>query len=244
MTSHVSIKAFVMVLATMLEASGLAGCAGTSEVTTFHSEINLQDPAPIDRILIYLDIAGPGFTSHASAGFQAGVIKRLAACGVGSTVLLADPMELDPAGRLETAMKALQASAVMTITTTGGVVGLGSSGTWSKVFVKLKLLDSRSMKKVWLADSITYLSNEDSGAAFAIRLAMRLRDDGVLKNCLPGEMYPGCLQDRRQVLIEASKLEDPRDRKDAFKSVPHCEVAVGSAGQVGRRHRENQRRGP
>lgn len=198
---------------------GLGGLAACSPQATLRSSASPNGTEPITRLVVYSDIESPAMTHVASTAFEAGMVRRLAACGVEARIVSADRMDLTPPeARVEAALARLEASAVMNVKATGGEVG-----DPSLLYITLDLTDVRTRERTWVAGASAYFSASDTagardGAAFATLLVTRLRDDGVLTHCKPGETYPGCFDDLRQALAARQRAVDP----GAAEPLPRC----------------------
>jgi hypothetical protein len=212
-------------LAAMLAATSLASCV--KRVKPFEisvtSNTHSANGAPVERLLIYLK-----FTLDMSIYrvFEVGLTKRLAACQVASTILEHDPMALDAADDLRTAMKEFQPTTLMAISKAAGNLIVNGTTTLSTNF---EVFEAKSETVIWAASTIARVSDAASATAFATRVITRLRDDGVLTRCPLGESYPGCREDRRQALAEANQLKDKLDRIGAVEAAPRCDVAEGQS---------------
>jgi hypothetical protein len=178
---------------------------------------------------VYSDIEGPEVTPLASTAFEAGVVRRLTACGVEARVVSADRMDpTPPDARIYAVLAQLQPEAVMTVMHVGGEVELRPNTNLLRA--RLDLTDIRTHETMWVADALAYFSTGDSseadGAKFATLLVTRLRDDGVLTHCKPGEAYPGCFDDLRRALA-ARQRTSPRGQPDTTEPIPTCNVPPG-----------------
>jgi hypothetical protein len=196
--------------------------------STLRSSVRLDGAEPITRLVVYSDIEGPAVTHLASTAFEEGVVRRLTACGVEARFVSADRMDPTPLdARIGAVLAQQQASAVMFVKAAGGELG---STNW--LHVKLDLIDIRTDKATWVADASAYFSSGDTseadGARFATLLVTRLRDDGVLAHCKPGEAYPGCFDDLRRALAARQRPSSP-GQADAADSLPRCNVPPGGA---------------
>jgi hypothetical protein len=215
-----------VVLAATLGVS-LAACR--PPVSTLRSNANLEGAKPITQLVVYSDIEGPAVTHVASTAFEAGIVRRLNACGVEARVVSADRMDpTPPDARIGPVLAQLQTGAVMIVKATGGEL----KPSTNLLQVKLALTDVETHETTWAADASAYFSTGDAaaadGAKFATLLVTRLRDDGVLTHCKPGEAYPGCFDDLRRALAarqRASSLGQP----DAAEFMPSCNVPPSGA---------------
>jgi hypothetical protein len=180
-------------------------------VSTLQSTAYLVGAEPLTRLVVYSDLEGPAVTHAASAEFERGVVQRLGTCGVEARVVSADRMDpTPPERRVEAALARLETHAVMVVKAAGGELKTGWRSP-NRLTAKLELTDVRTRRATWVADATAYFSTADAGTdgdAFAALLVTRLRDDGVLTRCRPGEAYPGCFEDRRQA--EQAQLPAPR----------------------------------
>lgn len=82
-----------IVLAATLGASSLTGC-GASSKTDF-SLSYVENPEPLERLVVFLSIPANGFDRGIYYGFQSAMTSKLAACGVSSKIFPGDPPEPD-----------------------------------------------------------------------------------------------------------------------------------------------------
>jgi hypothetical protein len=210
-------------------AIGLGACAAPS-VSTLRSTPQLEGAEPLRRLVVYADLEGPGVGHPASVEFEQSVVHRLGRCGVDARVVSADRMDpTPPASRVEAALAAFEAHAVMVVQAAGGEINRADN----RLNVKLELADVRRPRPSWLADGSAYFSSSDpdggDGAAFAMLVVTRLRDDGVLTGCRRDEAYPGCLEDRRRALKARERAVSAAAR-NAMAPVPQCDPSSRGGG--------------
>lgn len=206
------------------------GACGPPPVSTLRSTAFLYRAEPLTRLVVYSDLEGPAVTHTASMEFERGVVQRLGTCGVDARVVSADRMDpTPPESRVEAALAQLETHTVMIVKAEGGELATGPGRSVNRVTALLELKDVRTRHTTWLADATAYFSTADAGetdgAAFATLLVTRLRDDGVLTRCRPGEAYPGCFEDRRHALEARLRHASSEVRYATKPKVPRCDVA-------------------
>jgi hypothetical protein len=97
------------------------------------------------------------------------------------------------------------------------------------LYFRLTLFDVTSHKRIWLAKASfdfpspdIFVDDELHGMQFASSLITTLQHDGMLSRCRVLEAYPGCLQERREIRLQASKTKDSVERFRLVQSVPSC----------------------
>jgi hypothetical protein len=169
----------------VLLGSGVPGCA--SGRATFNSQTNLAGTAPIKRLVVVEDDGATGLTADMRTGLQAALANGFRACGVGSTMLAAGAVDLDPRARLGSAAKDFATAAVLQIEPAGdGFRGKDES----QLRFALKLVDLESQQVTWLANAEfdveiggQFADEAKSGERLGTSIVSRLRDDGVLPGC-------------------------------------------------------------
>jgi hypothetical protein len=220
-------------LAILATVSNLAGCRTPASPFTFNSKPNLENAAsaaPIDRLLVYADIQSEYFNDQSYKGFQAGLMGRLADCGIASRVLPTGPVNADDPAQIELIPGEQPPTTAMSIGLSDRkiykVYHPGTVTISGTLFFELKIFDATSHKVIWLAkSSFEFPSRDDDelhGMQFASNLITRLQDDGMLNRCRVHEAYPGCLQQRRELRLQASKTVDKLERWKLFQSAPSC----------------------
>jgi hypothetical protein len=164
--------------------SGAPGCAPAR--TTFTSQTNLADTAPIKRLVVYEDGRATGLTSEMRTGLQTALAKGFTACGVAST-MVASALDLHPGKRIGLSAADFQMAAVLQIEPAGGRL---HSKDESQLRFALKLVDLASQQVTWLANAAFdveiggRLTDEVKfGERLGTSIVSRLRDDGVLPGC-------------------------------------------------------------
>lgn len=219
-----SLHTFTVALAAMLTCSGPAGC--TPQVV-FNSRV--FEKAPIESLLVltHLEI----FDHETYYGFQEGLTRVLATCGVKSKIL-----RIGPFGRGERAPPGTLPWAALSIVGRGGKVRLTSDLGLGDLDFGLELFDPKSNKAFWRADgkltakaSSHHVHDKDAAVRFATDIVSQLRTDGMLTSCPPGKLAipkvgasPECLAARRRALVEAMQLENKRERMKAINDAPIC----------------------
>ena len=209
----------------MLTCSGPAGC--TPQVVR---NSRVFEKAPIESLLVLAQLEI--FDHETYYGFQEGLTRVLATCGVKSTIL-----RVDPFGLVERAPPGTLPWAALSIVGRGGRIRLTAGGVGSgNLDFGLRLFDLKSNKAFWLADgkltamtSSHHVDDKDAAVRFATDIVSQLRTDGMLTSCPPGKLAkpkvaasPECLAARHRALVEAKQLENKRERMKAINRAPAC----------------------
>lgn len=226
------------VVSAIVAACGLAGCAPPE--ATFRSKANLANAAPVQRLLVVVDVHSPAFEPEVYRGFHIGLTRRLGACGVASRVL-PEPDAREPVAerRIADAASELQPSAVMSMALAGvplvhqTIVG-SHTMTQNTIVFAFQLEDRTSRQVVWNARSqlefSVHHSSDDArtGLRFATSLVSRLRDDGVLRGC-PSAGWPAvdvsrtCAEMHAWLRDEANVARDPDLAEEIRFSLLYCD---------------------
>jgi hypothetical protein len=165
-----------------------AGCAASAK-TTISSQSEGLSKTRIERMLVYANL-GRGIDEQMTAGFEAGWTNRLTACGVRSIIFRNDVQNLDAAAGTDTATQRFHPAAILWIDFETGFVDAGAGER--KLNFQLKLVDAKSRKPVWHANTqfqvdgnASVSARENFGVDFATSVVARMRGDGVLNNCPP-----------------------------------------------------------
>ncbi len=162
------------------------GVAACLKEVTFESKATLGHAAPIDRMLVVMDVQNQALDADIYRGLEIGLSQRLGSCRIRAKVL--HDMRANPLDPTSTAFQAVQPVAVMSIELASPpyVRNIGFATAVSAVFA-FKLVDLASHETTWIARSKLEVRSMRShmglGGRFATEIVSRLRDDGVLASC-------------------------------------------------------------
>ena len=234
--------------------------AGCTPRPSFVSRANLEESAPVERLLVIASLRGPIFDDddddddsdqeNLTRGFAVGLTSRLTSCGVRSKVLFEDPLEFHPETRIAESLRALQASAILSINTIGGTRTIGTTPSVgglggrrqrpnSTLAIEFKLADAVSNRSFWLARSKLVLKSEDLGdpavgVDFATDLVAKLRSDGILNGCPP----PGT--DWPPISVRHHDADDPAPGPDCAARRQEILLQATAIEDKGKRTRKIQ----
>jgi hypothetical protein len=208
----------VVVGAILLAGSG-AGCIaeGAGEATFAPMMPARHDIAPITHLLVALI---GGVDDDWRSGIESGLARQIVACGVRSTVLTPERLELAFLDRARRTAEQIQASAMLTIECKRSEAFEDTTTTTTRraLIFELMVIEPRSSEVVWRVESkltlASHPSTSDSATAarFAASIVSRLQADQVLTGCpAPSKdrtahaALPPCERLRR----EASAIADP-----------------------------------
>jgi hypothetical protein len=178
-----------------------------------------QDIAPITRLVVALI---GGVDDDWRSGIESGLARQLAACGVHTTVLAPERLELAFIDRARRTAERIQASAMLTIECKRSEAFEDNTATRSELTFELMVVERRSSKVVWRVESkltlVSRPSTSDSATAerFAASIVSRLQADRVLTGCPAPSQAPDaqaalqpCEQRRERLQREAIAIADP-----------------------------------
>jgi hypothetical protein len=213
-------------------ASCLAGCRSAAPFSV-NSQPDRQKAttASIERLLVHANIKDQFFSDDSYRGFEMGLTKGLADCGISSRVVPTDAERPDALSRIAEVPGQPSPSTAMTIRISDRQIILDPRANlhYGVLFFELKLFDMRSRDAIWVAKASFEIRPREldvdsdlHAMRFAWLLLTTLQRDGMLNNCRVQEAYPGCLQERREALLQASGTTDKLERWRLFKSAPSC----------------------
>src|SRR6185503_3556709 len=185
---------------------------------------------------VYADVQSEFFKDESYKGFQAGLMGRLTDCGIASRVSPTGPVDATDPARIEVVPGEPSPTSVMAISfvpSDSRIQKFFYQGVVTRIsgvlYFKVGLFDAASHKLVWSAKASFEFPSHDvnvddeiHGMQFASSLITTLQRDGVLDRCRVREPYPGCLQQRREVQLQASKTRDRYERVKLLQSAPTC----------------------
>lgn len=186
-------RVFVIVLATMLGASGMAGCAAAAPEISIRARVFLERP-PVDRLLVFASVKSRFFDDGMYAGFQEGMARLLESCHVTHIILHKDRLALDERESPDRATEALRPQAILRIESRGG--SFSSEGGWNQTSFSLNLNEASTMYTTWGGEAkftAKSVGDNHAGRRLAAEIVSDLRDDGVLARCPAGDLFQALL---------------------------------------------------
>jgi hypothetical protein len=176
-------------LALASAAALLTGCA--SGGAKFNSRADLTDVGPIKRLVVYLNVKSSYFSGAVNDSFVASTRRRLEACGVSTSVVEYDSLELDMKKKLADQLAAVQPDAVVFITRDGGnLTNSGYGNVAGQLYFDVKALDKDGKKTFWTARINYYTTVNNmfvdyakSGERFGAQFVSRMAQDGIVHDC-------------------------------------------------------------
>lgn len=214
-----------------LVAAGCAAQGGMQDTNTTVLRSTPRDPAAFDRMVLFMNLASPAVDQAGATSFASNLVSRLASCGVTTTVVTHDPMDMKTSEqRVDAAATEMSSHVLMIVKAVGGNLGSSANPDGPRtVNVKLGVFDAERNVETWQATGLAEFTpgrGERDGVMFAREVATRLRDDGILTGCQATEVYPGCREDLKRAIAARGRERDASDRRIAAQlevPLPRCE---------------------